>query len=131
MNGESISLGADPFIGMGSSFILPRDLRDYLEDFGICTLAHARNQTSFATGYWFSSEDLDLIGEWKTTWDNFIRGLEYGRIRLNNHNDSISWSHNKYTGPLTGAKGYKCIFSDICSEINDSVLKILWTLNVP
>ena len=34
-NGESISLGADPVIGMGSPFVLPRDLRDYLEDFGI------------------------------------------------------------------------------------------------
>ena len=108
-------MGVDPFIGMGYSFILPRDLRDYLEDFGISTLAQARNQTSLATGYWFSSEDLDLFGEWKIAWDIFIRGLEYGHIRLNNQIDTISWSHLNYSGPLTAAEGYKCIFFDICS----------------
>ena len=130
-NGESISLGADPVIGMGSSFVLPRDLRDYLEDFGISSLAQARNQTYFATGYWFSSKDLDLSGEWKIARDNFTRGLEYGRIRLNNQIDTISWSHFNYIGSLIAAEGYKCIFSDICSKINDSVLEILWTLNIP
>ena len=100
---------------MVSSFVLPRDLRDYLEDFGISSLAQARNQTSFSTGYWFSSKDLDLSGEWKIAWDNFTRGLEYGCIRLNNQIDTISWSHSKYTGPLIAVEGYKCIISDICS----------------
>ena len=60
INGSDIHLGVDPVVGMGSSFILPRDLRDYLEDYGICTLAQARNQTSFASGYWFSENELDL-----------------------------------------------------------------------
>ena len=64
-NGSAIRLGVDPVVGMGSSFILPRDLRDYLEDYGICTLAQARNQTSFALGYWFSVDELDLQGDWK------------------------------------------------------------------
>ena len=116
---------------MGSTFILPRDLMDYLEDYGISSLAQARNHTSSASGYWFSYEELDLSGEWKIAWDNYIRGLEYGCICLNNQIDSISRSHFKYTGPLITAEGYKCILSDICSEINDSVLKILWTLSIP
>ena len=73
-------MGADPVVGMGSSFILLRDLRDYLEDFGIGSLAQASNQTPFASGYWFTAEELDLCGEWKNHWNNFIRGLEYGRI---------------------------------------------------
>ena len=81
--------------------------------------------------HWFSSEDLDLIGEWKAAWDNYIRGLEYGRIRLSNQNDSILWSHNNFTGALSAAEGYKCLFSNISSENNDSVLKILWSLNIP
>ena len=38
-NESAIRLGVDPFVSMGSSFTLPRDLRDYLEDYGICTLA--------------------------------------------------------------------------------------------
>ena len=67
---------------MGSSYTLPRDMRDYLEDFGICTLAQARNQTPFASGYWFSAEELDLVGEWKYLWDISIRVLDYGGIHL-------------------------------------------------
>ena len=124
-------MGADLVVGMGSSFILPRDLRDYLEDYGICTLAQARNQTPFASGYWFSAEDLDLVGEWKALWDNFIRGLDYGRIRLSDQNDSLIWSHKNYIGPLIAAEGYDCVFSDSCSEISDPILGFIWTLNIP
>ena len=114
---------------MGSSFTLPRDLRDYLEDFGICTLAQARNQTPFASGYWFSAKDLDLVGEWKAVWDNYIRGLEYGRIRLSDQNDTLFWSHNNYIGPLIAVEGYNCVFLDNCS--GDSVMEIIWTLIIP
>ena len=116
---------------MGTSFILPRDLRDYLEDYGICSLAQARNQTSFASGYLFTAEDLDLCGEWKTLWDNYIRGLEYGRIRLSEQCDSLLWSHNNYVGPLIAAKGYDCISSVSCSENQEPVLDFLWTHNIP
>ena len=90
-NGSTVRLGADPVVGMGTSFILPRDLRDYLEDYGICSLAQARNQTSFASGYWFTAEELDICGEWKTHWDNYVRGMEYGRIHLSDHRDSLLW----------------------------------------
>ena len=79
-NGSDIRLGVDPVVGLGSSFILPGDLRAYLEDYGICTLAQARNETSFASGYWFTAEDLDLCGDWKSCWENYVRGLEYSRI---------------------------------------------------
>ena len=115
-NGSAIRLGVDPVVGMGTSFILPRDLRDYLEDYGICTLAQARNQTSFASGYSFSAYDLDLQGEWKFHWENYIRGLEFGRIRLSDHRDSLLWSHNNYVGPLTAAMGYEYITSACSSE---------------
>ena len=130
-NGKSICLGADPIVGMGSSFTLPRRLREYLEDYGICSLAQARNQTPNAKGYWFSAEELDLIGEWKTIWENYVRGLEFGRIRLTDQIDSLIWTHHKYIGPLSAAEGYSCIISNSCSELDDKVLKILWTLSIP
>ena len=79
-NGSAIRLDTDPVVGLGSSFILLRDLRDYLEDYRIFSLAQARNHTPYASGYWFSAEELDLNGEWKTLWDKFVMGLEYGRI---------------------------------------------------
>ena len=116
---------------MGSSFTLPRGLRDYLEDYGICSLAQARNQTPNAKGYWFSVDDLDLMGDWKSIWDNYIIGLEFGHIRLSDQNDILIWSYNKYTGPLSAAEGYSCVISNNCLDLNDQVLKILWTLTIP
>ena len=62
-NGSAIRIGADPVVGLGSNFILPIDLREYLEDYGIVTLDHARNLTPSATNYWFTAEDLDLCNE--------------------------------------------------------------------
>ena len=58
-------MGLDPVIGLGSSFSLPYDLRDYLEDYGITSLAQARNYSLDARTYWLTIEDLDLGGEWK------------------------------------------------------------------
>ena len=57
--------------------------------------------------------------------------MDYGRIRLSDQNDSLIWSHNNYIGPLIAAEGYDCVFSDNCSEISDSVLDFIWTLNIP
>ena len=74
-NGTYIRLGVDLVVGMGNSFILPGDLRAYLEDYGICTLAQARNTTSFAADYWFTANELDLCGDWKYLWEIYIRGL--------------------------------------------------------
>ena len=88
-NGESIRVGLDPIIGMGSSFSLPCDLRDYLEDYGIISLAQARNYSPDARTYWLTAEDLDLGGEWNLLWNSYVSGLEYGRIRLKPYPDSI------------------------------------------
>ena len=62
-NGSAIRLGADPVVGLGSSFIFPRDMREYLEDYGIVSLAQARNLTPSASGYWFTAKELDLCGD--------------------------------------------------------------------
>ena len=79
-NGSSIQVGADPMVGFGTNYILPIGLREYLEDYGIVTLNHARNLTTSATSYWFTAADLDLCNEWKFHWDRYIWGLEYGRM---------------------------------------------------
>ena len=79
----------DPIVGLGSSFLFPHDLRDYLEDYGICSLEHVRNHTPQAKSYWFSAYELDLQGDWKILWENYTRGLEFGRIRLSDNCDSL------------------------------------------
>ena len=56
-------------MGTEALMILPRELRDYLEDYGIVTLAQARNFTLGAKCYWFTAEDLDLGGEWGILWN--------------------------------------------------------------
>ena len=114
-NGRAIRLGLDPIVGQGSSFLLPLDLHEYLEDYGISTLDQARKLTTFAQNYWFSAADLDLDGDWKTLWENYIVGLEYGRIHLSENCDSLLWSHYQYVGVLTAAQGYECIVSSFCS----------------
>ena len=127
-NGSDIRLGVDPVVGLGNSFILPHDLRLYLEYYGISTLDQVRNKTSFAADYWFTTEELDLCGEWKFLWEKYIRGLEYNRIRLNALNDSLLWSHSNYVGPITAAKGYDCISASSNSEDRNSVIDSLWIL---
>ena len=130
-NGRAIRLGLDPIVGQGSSFLLPLDLREYLEDYGISTLDQARNLTTFAQNYWFSAADLDLDGDWKTLWENYIVGLEYGRIRISKNFDSLLWSHYQYVGVLTAAQGYECIVSSFCLVGQSQVLDLLWNLKIP
>ena len=88
-DGKNTKIGLDPIVGMDSSFLLPKDLRDYLEDYGITSLIHARHYSLGAPSYWFTASDLDLGGDWHHIWNNYIRGLENGRIRLGMTVDSF------------------------------------------
>ena len=97
----------------------------------IYTLDQARNLTSSAHKYWFTAEDLDLEGEWNILSDNFIAGLEYGRIRLSDQCDSLLWSRDHYVGALTATHGYECIVSTYYTVIWSPVLDLLWELNIP
>ena len=63
-NGKRIKIGVDPVAGLNSPFVLPEDLRSYLEDYGITSLYHARNFGVGASSqsYWLTVEDLKLGG---------------------------------------------------------------------
>ena len=76
-------------------------------------------------------DELDLGGEWKILWDNFIRGLEFSRIRLTDKRDSLLWSQNNYVGPLTAEKGYDCILSVSHSDLLEPDLAFLWKQKIP
>ena len=43
-NGKNIKVGIDPIAGVFSEYILPEDLRMYLEDYGILNLSDALNR---------------------------------------------------------------------------------------
>ena len=126
-NGESIKIGMDPISGMDSSFVLPYDLRIYLEDYGITTLAQARNYSNEARNYWLSTVDLDLGGIWYSLWNNYVRGLEYGRIRLKSSPDHLLWTYRNCTGPITAAGVYDCMVDHLKEPVMDTsdVFKVL------
>ena len=69
---------------MKTTYILCRDLLDYLHDFGIYTLSHAHNYGvgPVSSSYWLTVEDLDLDGVWKEEWKRYIGGLSHGGIKL-------------------------------------------------
>lgn len=132
-NGETIRVGLDPIVGMGSPYSLRNDLREYLEEYGILTLDQARNYSPDARYYRLSAEDLDLGGDWKLFWNNYISGLEYGKIRLNSQVESLLWSYKNYAGNLTAAFAYDCIsqhLHDLSSDLS-IVLNLLWKINIP
>ena len=100
-NGQNILVGIDPIIGTHSLSELPLGLREYLEDLGITALIHAQNILPGHCNYRYTSEDLNIAGDWKYAWENYTRCLEHGRIRLNSLADSLVWDHNKHDGNVT------------------------------
>ena len=63
-NGKNIKVGIDPIAGLTFDFILPEDLRLYLEDYGILSLSDVLNRwvATTSTDYWISEEELELGG---------------------------------------------------------------------
>ena len=108
-DGSNTRIGIDPIFGLDSCFTLPVDLHVYLEDYGITTLAYARNYDPEATSYWLTASDLDLGGVWHDIWNEYISGMEQGRLRLGTTPDCLLWSFKNYTGPITAAIAYDCV----------------------
>ena len=76
-DGLKIRLRVDPIAGLETSYNLPMDLREYLNDYGISCLAQAQKLDGLSVGYhgWLSAYDLDLGGEWEEQWTSFVKGL--------------------------------------------------------
>ena len=73
--GSDVIVGIDPIVGTSTGFYLPEDLRSYLQDLNICTLAQAHNTQSDAQGYWYTTEDLNLGGYYINLWTDYTAGL--------------------------------------------------------
>ena len=108
-NGNDILIGTDPVIGIPASFHFPEDMRTYLEDLGIITLAQAHNSLPDAHHYWFTAEELYLEGDWKNIWNSFTRNLDLNGIRLSTEFDMLIWEYNKVNGMISADKVYDCI----------------------
>ena len=96
-NGLNIRLGVDPIVGNNSLYLLPADLRDYLHDLGISTLAQAQNLDGCGSdrSNWYIASDLYLGGEWADQWCTFVKGLTHGGIRIGTEEDTLLWLYDK------------------------------------
>ena len=108
-NGNSILIGIDPIIGVQDFITFPVRFKEFLEDLDIVSLSQERNTLPGIHKYWYTTEDLYVIGDWKIIWDSFTRSLEIGGIRLNTMSDSLIWDFNKHNGTNTAKLVYDCI----------------------
>ena len=118
-------------MGNPASFPFPDDLRTYLEDLGITTLAHAHNTFPDAHHYWFTAEELYLEGDWKNVWNSFIRCLILNGIRLSSEPDSLIWEYNKINGLISADKVYECIVNTYQPDPGCRLFTSLWSSLLP
>ena len=76
-NDLKIRLGVDPIVGHNSLNLLSTELRDYLHDLRISTLAQAQNLDGCGPEgtNWYTAFDLYLGGDWDDQWCTFVKGL--------------------------------------------------------
>ena len=129
-NGDNVHIGIDPIIGIPDSFTWPTGFREFLEDLDIITLSQARN-ILLGSQYWYSVEDLCVIGEWKLSWDTFTRSLEFGGIRLHSRSDSLMWAYNKFDGSVSTKLVYDNIVANSSPPTGSRVLKHIWSGTLP
>ena len=130
-DGNDILIGMDPVMGNSASSPFPDDLRTYLEDLGISTLAQAHNSLTDANQYWYTAEDLYLNGDWKYVWNLFISCLNLNGIRLSTEPDSLIWEYNKLNGVITAATVYDCIVNTHLHDLGCQLFSHLWSCPLP
>jgi hypothetical protein len=111
-NGELVRVGTDSVLGCGENVILSEDLIVSLQDRGICTLNHVRDQntTTIWEQGWMTAQELSLDGEQTIAWNPYIAVLKGGHVRLKEEADSVAWAKNKSLGLYTSSLGYKSMF---------------------
>ena len=126
-----IQLGIDPIIGVQSYTELPFDFRDYLEDLGISTLSQAQNVLLGQHSYWYTTDDLNIAGDWKVLWEEFTSNLEGARIRLNSCSDRLVWDYNHVNGSVIANLIYDSIVYASSPPIGCPLLALVWSGIMP
>ena len=132
-NGLKIRLEVDPIAVLDSSFYLPEDLKEYMSDYGITSLAETHNLDgpSISLNYWYSATDLNLGGVWAEQWSSFVKGLSHGGIKIGNHEDSLLWIFDKKIWNGLCQKAYELIVSKHLPLLKDGILSMVWGFNIP
>ena len=122
----NIHIRYDPIIGMITCPFLPQDLIEYIQDFGVFTLQHARNISVDAETYWLLADKLDLGGSWETIWNNYTSRLEHGGIILKAATDKLQWTYNRKDGKVTAALVYDLMVKSLIVPFRDKFAVLLW-----
>ena len=117
-------MGIDPIVGVSSVYILPADLRAYLEDYSILNLFDALNRgiATSSSDYWISTDELELGGSWKVSWSNYIKGLLHAGIWISPHPNKLVWIFNKSTGKVRANLMYDLIVTTLALVRPDELL---------
>ena len=77
------------------------------------------------------AEDLDIAGDWKHAWENYTRGLEMSRIRLNYMSDTLVWEHNRNVSPTSAKNVYDFIVQSSHPPQGNSLHDFIWSGALP
>jgi hypothetical protein len=123
----------DPLIGSQSYYKLSESLVSTLHSKGIFNLDQV---ASFDTGSvhgfnWKTAEFLDLIGEQKLEWENYVRGLKHYGFVLSDVRDSIVWSWDSKEGKVSAKQAYEVQFLEEMDVGLEDWLIDIWKWQIP
>ena len=129
--GNDILIRVDPIVGSHTVFYLPDELRSYLQDLDICTLAQAQNTQQDAQSYCYSAEELNLGGTFLDLWTDYVAGLSGAGIRITGFDDELVWDYSKKTDSLFARDTYNCIVSSSSGPATSPVDAYIWNKSLP
>lgn len=93
-NGTKVRIGSDPWPGSDMRHILPQPLIDFLRDEGILKLSHLDNPDNTTLWHqgWESTRDLGLEDVYHQGWNQYLKALSAGHIRLADREDELVWA---------------------------------------
>jgi hypothetical protein len=80
---------------------------------------------------WKRSKSLELFGEQKRDWENYVRGLKHPRFTLTNEIDKIVWSWDNKLGFVSAKQGYEVQFLEDLEEEQKDLTRDIWNWLIP
>ena len=98
---------------------------------GIAYLSQAHNTLPRQHPYWYTTQDLNVAGDWKDQWEMYTSNMDGARIRLNSGFDRLVWDYNHHDGSVTAKLIYDCIIHSSLHPIESPLQALIWSCNIP
>jgi hypothetical protein len=111
-NGKYIRVGLDPLIGSHNYYKLSENLISLLHSKVIYTLDQVVYDESGLTNIcnWKNTDALELTGEQKVEWENYVKGLKHSGFALSTEGDRLVWTWNNKLGIVSAKEAYEMQF---------------------